>query len=139
MSFTQNEENMLHKVTARIKERKDSLEPFLELTKGKGIEAWLKVEAVKALGLQVVKDVKNKGPDLIIQFSNEPESKIELKAHNGDTFQIPRYPKFTCLFLMHRGKNFDKNRQRVLNKGFIVKTDDIDSHWIIGLLKLPNS
>ncbi|MCP8317166.1 MAG: hypothetical protein H3Z51_09970 [archaeon] len=136
---------MLQELIARIRERIDSLEPFLKFQQhGLGMEGWLRVETVAALrNIPEIKEikVKNKGPDLTIFLSNEPEPKeVELKAHNSTSVAWckswrNKYPKVTCLFLMRKGRNLSKDLE---SEGFLVKIEDVDSNWITGILKLSN-
>lgn len=147
MSFTQNEIRILERVTARLKEKSgDSLEAYFQLPKGLGMETWFKVETDTAIKAMIDKGskirVSNKDVDLTIVVEGE-QKQIELKAHNSDSFSWikswrDKYPNALGLFLMEKGENLQKALKHAEEEGFLVKTKDVASNWITGLLKLRN-
>jgi len=138
------DELILDNVSKRIGERRDSLKALLRFKgRGLGIEAWFKVETIAALESISKVDVNNKGPDLKIAIDGKTKE-IELKAHT-DGFAwikngIEQHEKSgrhvdSCLFLMPKRKNPDKDEEKLKREGFQVSIRDIDSNWIVGLLK----
>jgi len=131
--------DILKPIAAHIKKKKDSL---IELARFKnmGIEGWLKVEILAALGNKI-KKVQNKGPDLVFEGS-EGDIEIELKAATnfqltwakGGAFQdgVP------CLFLgqgstreMIEGLKSDESIEIIGYEPF----DDGKNEWFIAMIK----
>ena len=123
-------------VARRVIARKESLRELKRFQK-MGIEGWLKVEAIAALG-DKVKKVRNRGPDLIL----EDNTKIELKAatdlspkyivEGATKYQTP------CLFL---GDGSDRDNIEKLRSEEAIEVvceetfRDNGSEWIIGMIK----
>lgn len=125
-------------VVARLRERIDSLLGFKRFSSG--IEAWLKVEVVAALG-EKVEGLQNKGPDLLLQGGQQ----IELKAATDLStswicggalkYGVP------CLFL---GDGGNASKIEALKRHIKIKLiaheilSDGKSEWIIGII-VPSS
>jgi hypothetical protein len=104
---------------------------LLGAVKRSGIEGWLKVEVVAALGKKVVK-LQNKGPDIILA----DDTKLELKAATdcnecGIRAGVTKY-KCPCLFLAG-GSSLSTTRQVETVATFSFS--DGQNNWIIGLLR----
>lgn len=128
-------------VLKRIKEKSDSLISMGKFV-ARGLEGWFKVEVVAALAYSnyPVKDVRNKGIDLLL----EGGINLELK---GQTNFVPTEIKAglkygtPCLFLAN-----GHNKKTIGNLGSLpdVKIicyeyfSDGNNEWIIGLIQ-PNS
>ncbi|OQY11988.1 MAG: hypothetical protein B6I30_05730 [Desulfobacteraceae bacterium 4572_187] len=74
-----------------------------------GIEGWLKVEVVAALGNKMapVKSLKNKGPDIILEDGTEIELKAATNFQKGFFVGAIRKYGTPCLFL-GEGSGFSK-------------------------------
>ena len=123
-------------VVERVKERRDSLRNMMRFTNS-GIEGWLKVEIVAALGPKV-KSVNNKGPDLTLEDGTE----IEIKAAtNFDkkwcvTEPIHKYRK-PVLFLAG-GASPEKLKRAEDDSFAIVACEGISdgaNDWLLGMVK----
>jgi hypothetical protein len=121
-------------VAERVIQRKDSLESLQRFPKS-GIEGWLKVEAVVALGGLVCK-LHNRGPDIELTDG----TLIELKAATDLNSQyirkgVSKCP--SCLFLGD-GRNRDE-LARLDGSGINVVAHRLfyigESKWVIGLLQ----
>lgn len=123
-------------VARRVREKKESLRE-LKRFQSMGIEGWLKVEAIAALGDRVQK-VRNRGPDLVLEDNIE----IELKAATdfNPKYIIEGATKYQtkCLFL---GDGSDKENIEKLRSEEAIKVvsaeifRDNGNEWIIGLIK----
>ncbi len=127
--------DILIPVAKRIRERADSLRVVKRFPRS-GIEGWLKVEAVAALG-DKVKKLQNKGPDLVLQ----DDLTLELK---GATDLNPSWIKggalkynAPCLFL---GDGRQPERIAALRAdgtieliGYEVFSDG-NSEWVVGII-----
>lgn len=141
MPFDEKERRILERVSSRIRERKDSLDALSKVQQqGVGFEGWLKVETITALK-DIAEEirVKSPGPDLEIRINGETK-RVELKAHNLTSFAWARsgtkkYANVSCLFLMKSGKNLARDIEKIQSEGSEIKVENIDTDWIIGLLK----
>lgn len=139
-----DDEGIFKIVAKRIKEKQESLRQLKQLeqvkrkTRSIGIEGWLKVEAIAALG-DKVKSVNGIGPDLDLVEG----IKIELKAAtNFDPDYIKKGAtkyKTPCIFLgdandkkIHELKNSDKVDIDILD---IEPFGDDGNKWVIGIIK----
>ena len=134
-------ENVFSPVAERIIDRADSL-MYLSRFYCVGIEGWLKVEAVRALGNHVVR-LQNQGPDLelIDSFFVELKAATDcnpswfldpLKKHENN----PEYPKLACLFL-GSGRNISTCMERLERESRVIdsKRFSVGEHeWIVGLV-----
>jgi len=126
-------------VGERIRRRKESLR-HVKGYKNSGIQGWFKVETIAALR-DYVKEVRDKGPDLVLEI-HENKMGIELvAASDSNPFNIKlRTTQFKtlCLFL---GDGSDKERIEELlsDRDVEVVTHetfrDDGNRWIIGLVK----
>lgn len=145
MPFDEKERRILERVSSRIRQRKDSLDALSKVRQqGVGFEGWLKVETIAALK-DIVEEirVKSPGPDLEIRINGEIK-RVELKAHNQTSFGWARsgtkkYANVSCLFLMKSRKNLATDIEKTQSDGFEIKIENIDTDWIIGLLKRGGS
>lgn len=145
MPFDEKERRILERVSSRIRQRKDSLDALSKVRQqGVGFEGWLKVETIAALK-DIVEEisVKSPGPDLEMCINGET-GRVELKAHNLTSFGWARngakkYATVSCLFLMKSGKNLARDIEKTQSEGFEIKVENIDTDWIIGLLKRGRS
>ena len=124
-------------VVARIQGKADSLKEIKRFPKT-GIEGWLKVEVVAALGKNIIK-LKNRGPDLIL----ENDLRIELKAATdlnvagiiqGGALKY----KCPCLFLgdgndPRKIEAFGKDPRITLIDHVVVS--DGENKWVLGIIE----
>ena len=135
---------ILSTVLKRVQKRVDSLEPLSRFAgRGLGIEGWFKVETIAALEHIANIKVNNKGPDLTIVIGGEIKE-VELKAHNlrfsWVKEGIKQHEKAgrhvdSCLFLIPKGKNLARDKEKLRREGFQVSTRNVGSKWIVGTLK----
>jgi hypothetical protein len=142
--------SIFQQIASRLESRRDSLSEIKKLenssngSKGMGIEGWLQVEAVKALG-EKIKKVQNRGPDLIIDdngkkfdielkgMSNFSVTDNSFKAHQADTY----------LFLCDFDGNQEKKLERLKNikKWKLIdyrKFNDGVGDWILFMMKFKS-
>ena len=120
-------------VSARVLQNADSLKSVKRFPRS-GIEGWLKVEVVAALG-SLVCGLRNKGPDIELTDG----TKLELKAATDLNIEYIRAgvsEGVACLFL---GDASDSKRLSQLDcdgiKMFVHQLfSDGSSNWVIGLL-----
>jgi hypothetical protein len=127
---------IFHQVPARIRGKADSLKEIKRFPKT-GIEGWLKVEVVAALGKKVMA-LKNRGSDLIL----ENDLKIELKAATDLNLAYIRDGalkyKCACLFL---GDGNDPSRIEAIEKDPQIRFieheifSDGENKWVIGIIE----
>jgi hypothetical protein len=129
-------------IANRIVAHSDSLKTAKKINQG-GIEGWLKVEALAALG-EKVRHVKNNGPDLEL----EGGIFVELKGMtnfslsyimNGLKYeQFPEYAgKTYCLFLAN-GDDLSRlalleDKTKLICKR-IFSDGNVTSSWVLGLV-----
>jgi hypothetical protein len=126
-------------VLARVKMRAESLREVKRFPRT-GIEGWLKVEVVAALGRERVRKLCNDGPDLLLNDGTDAGTRLELKAATDfnrtyileplTTYDVP------CLFLVDgsRYKSFptsDHDDFEVI--GYEVFSDG-EGQWVVGLV-----
>ena len=138
------DELILRTVVKRVRKRVGSLEPLLMFPSGGlGIEGWLKVETIAALEYIAKIKVNNNGPDLTIVINDETKE-VELKAHRGGFSWIKKgitqhesagKHVDSCLFLMPKGKNLARDKEKLEREGFQVSTRNIGSKWVVGMMK----
>ncbi|NIT03469.1 hypothetical protein GTO10_00810 [Candidatus Saccharibacteria bacterium] len=131
--------DVLEPIANHIKKKRDSL---MELARFKnmGIEGWLKVEALAALGNKV-KKVQNKGPDLVFEG---PEGDIEIELKAATNFQLiwakdgALQDGVPCLFLgqgstreMIEGLKSDERFEIIGYEPF----DDGKNEWLIAMIE----
>ena len=126
---------IFHIVAKRVIAKRESLRELKRFQK-MGIEGWLKVEAIAALGDKVHK-VRNRGPDLVLEDNIE----IELKAATdfNPKYIIEGATKYQtlCLFL---GDGSDRNNIEKLRSEEAIKVvsakifGDNGNEWIIGII-----
>ena len=130
------DKEILKKVAKRIEERRDSLKEvkrFLRM----GIEGWLKVEAIAALG-DKIKEVRNRGVDLVLEDGREIELKAATDFNLGYIKEGAVKYQALCLFL---ADGTDKENIRKLRSEKTIKVlgikifKDNGNKWIIGLIK----
>ena len=121
-------------VAKRLRDRADSLREMRRFPRS-GIEGWLKVEVVAALGGKVAK-LQNKGPDIVLSTGD----KVELKAA---TNLEPRYlrdgsTKYNtfCIFL---GDGRDPMRvAQIAGNGVKLVAYEVFSdgfnEWVVGMV-----
>ena len=138
MPFDESERQIFKKVWERVKKRKDSLRPLEQWRgRGLGIEGWLKVETLNALN---VKKVQNVGVDLIVEEKGETK-KVELKAQTGFglgkwlTDAACKADVDICLYLQSRSKLMNSRIRKLKCAGFDIDCREINSHWILMLIK----
>jgi hypothetical protein len=141
-------------VAQRVESRRDSLTELhrfnaRQVGSGIGLEAWFKVEVVKALG-KLVKRICNKGPDLeladddltvMIELKASTDLNTSLKKGSGSPGEaVTKYchmPNFAgCLFL---GDGSEDSKINQLSKDGVEllasqKIHDGVGTWIVGLL-----
>ena len=127
------ERDVFPPVARRIQNRADSLRG-LKRFRRTGIEGWLKVEVVAALG-DIVKRFRNKGPDLMLASG----AQIELKA--ATDLNVPWLSRCAaqvpCLFL---GDGSDESRiGRFQQYGVDLVAHQFFSDgaekWVLGLIR----
>jgi hypothetical protein len=129
-------EDIFHPIAVRIQGKADSLKEIKRFTKT-GIEGWLKVEVVAALGKKIMA-LKNQGPDLIL----ENDLKIELKAATDLNLAYIRDGalKYRCLCLFLGGGN-DPSRIEAIEKDPQIRFigheifSDGENKWVIGIIE----
>jgi len=121
-------------VAKRLRDRADSLREMRRFPRS-GIEGWLKVEVVAALGEKVTK-LQNKGPDIVLSTGD----KVELKAA---TNLEPRYLRdgstkynTSCIFL---GDGRDPMRvAQIAGNGVKLVAYEVFSdgfnEWVVGIV-----
>ncbi len=125
-------------ILKRIKERKDSLMNMGKFD-ARGLEGWLKVEIVAALAdsKHPVKDIRNKGIDLLLHGGIEIELKgqtnfVPSEIRAGLKYGVP------CLFLVSgRNKNTIKKLKSYRDTEILcyeIFSDGLND-WILGLIK----
>ena len=129
-------EDIFHPVAARIRGKADSLKEIKRFPKT-GIEGWLKVEAVAALGKKITA-LKNRGPDLT--FENDLQ--IELKAATDLNLAYIRDGalkyRCPCLFL---GDGNEPSRIEAIEKDPQIRFigheifSDGENKWVIGIIE----
>lgn len=121
-------------VAKRLRDRADSLREVRRFRRS-GIEGWLKVEAVAALG-QKIEALQNKGPDLLLRTGD----KIQLKAATDLNIQYIREgaTKYgtPCIFL---GDGDDGERIERISGGGVKLVDrqvlsDGVNQWVVGIV-----
>ena len=127
---------IFHPVAAKIRGKADSLKEIKRFPKT-GIEGWLKVEVVAALGKKIIA-LKNQGPDLILKNGLQ----IELKAATDLNLAYIRDGalkyRCPCLFLCDGN---DPNRIEAIGKDpqirFIAHEifSDGENKWVIGIIE----
>jgi len=131
----QIERDVFDPVAARISQPADSLHEIRKV-KGGGIEGWLKVEAVAALGPKI-KKVQNSGPDLILTDDNQ----IELKAGCGlDVAYIRKGMnkyRMPCIFLGYGNPALLETEEIEQVKSHTFSAD-VDN-WVVGLIHMKNT
>lgn len=125
-------------VLKRIKERKDSLVNIGKF-EARGLEGWFKVEIVAALAntRHRVKDVRNKGVDLLLDSGIEIELKgqtnfVPREIYDGLKYGVP------CLFLVSgRNENTIKKLKSYRDLEMLCYEifSDGFNKWIVGLIK----
>lgn len=131
-------------VLARVKRRAESLREVKRFPRT-GIEGWLKVEVVAALGERVRK-LCNDGPDLLLNDGTEAGTRLELKAATDFNRTYILEPLTTygapCLFLGD-GSRFKSGSEAAL---FLKEyRDDFETigcevfsdgagQWVVGLV-----
>ncbi|MBX5453910.1 MAG: hypothetical protein K6U10_08225 [Acidobacteriia bacterium] len=135
-------------IADRVKSRgEDSLKDFTRFVKS-GIEGWLKVEAVQALGSRVRK-LQNKGPDLELETDDPIKLFIELKAATDfnikwitqDLYKYLREQEYKnarlfCLFL-GADKDISTKLKRLSGQAAVIAYRRFmagNDEWIIGLI-----
>ena len=122
-------------VAERIRQKADSLRNIKRFPRA-GIESWFKVEIVAVLGNRV-RQVRNKGPDILFDDGTEVEIKGATDFHKGFFVDPVRKYKCPCLFLGD-GKNPDilkKNADKWIEiVGYEIFSDG-EGDWLIGLVK----
>ena len=122
-------------VAARIRQRADSLINIKRFP-GTGIEGWLKVEIVAALG-QRVRRLQNKGPDLLLDDDTEIEIKAATDFNKVYLFDPIRKYGCPCLFLGD-GSKPESLTENVTEHFEIVAYEIISdgvNDWMLGLVK----
>ena len=129
-------EDIFHPVAARIQTKADSLKEIKRFPRT-GIEGWLKVEVVAALGKKIIA-LKNQGPDLIF----ENDLKIEIKAATDLNLAYIRDGalkyRCPCLFL---GDGSDPSRIEAIEKDPQIRFigheifSDGENKWVIGIIE----
>ena len=139
-------------VFKRLNNRKESLRHLKRfLGRRRGIEAWLKVEIVAALG-EMVDDFRGRGADLLMRDGGKIELKAATDFNPRDIVKEgAEKHKAPCLFLAD-GRN-DTPRHKQLLDNRIARFQDLDMNlidhrilncgnnnkWIIGLIEpAPN-
>ena len=127
---------IFHPVAARIRGKANSLKEIKRFSKT-GIEGWLKVEAVAALGKKIIA-LKNRGPDLLL----ENGLKIELKGATDLNLTYIRDGalkyRCPCLFL---GDGNDPSRIDAIKKDSQIRFieheifSDGENKWVIGIIE----
>jgi hypothetical protein len=122
-------------VVTRIIERRDSLSNVKRFQRA-GIEGWLKVEIVAALG-NLVKSLQNKGPDLILKDGTKIELKAATDFNKSFFFEPIRKYGCACMFLGDGDKpekltNHGESDFEIV--GFKVFSDG-KNKWLLGLIK----
>lgn len=121
-------------VAKRLRDRADSLREMRRFPRS-GIEAWLKVEVVAALG-QKVAALQNKGPDILLSTGEQ----IELKAATDLNPQYIREgaTKYNtpCIFL---GDGRDPKRiSQIAGEGVRLVAYDVFSdganEWVVAMV-----
>lgn len=123
-------------VARRVKEKSESLREA-KRHKKMGLEGWLKVEAIAALGGKVRK-VRNRGPDLVL----ENDMKIELKAATDFNLEYikegaTKYQTL-CLFL---GDGSDRENIGKLKSEEAIEVvsaetfRDNGNEWVVGMIR----
>lgn len=121
-------------VAKRIRERADSLREIQRFPRS-GIEAWLKVEAVAALGRKV-KAIKNRGPDLVMHSGERIELKAATDLNVSDLRKGAIRYNTPCLIL---GDGHNSARiGRLSGNGIRLAECEVFSdgshQWVLGLL-----
>ena len=120
-------------VAERVIQRKDSLE-YMQRFKMTGIEGWLKVETVAALG-KLVNKLQNRGPDIVLEDGTPLELKAATDLNNKYLLRGVSECD-TCLFL---GNGRDKEKIAQLESDGIKLVAKRffsigESEWVVGLL-----
>ena len=130
------ENDVLKPVAERIRQKADSLRGLHRFVNA-GIEGWLKVEAVRALGT-IVRGLRGKVPDLELNDG----TLIELKAGTGRSthdFAVGCKYGTACIFLAaghdpsHQAAFLSKLMLQVNLLAYEIIPDGSDD-WVLGLI-----
>jgi len=137
--------NIFRQIANRVEKRADSLTEIKKLEKSKkttriGIEGWLKVEAAKALTVENIKHLRNKGADLVVEI-NGNLIEIELKAMSNFDVTDGSFKKKQADNYLYLCNADDKNKCKNLEN--IRNWEVVDSHtfndgvgeWILFMMK----
>jgi hypothetical protein len=131
-------EKVFGPVAKRVMDRADSLLRIARFPLT-GIEGWLKVEAVRALG-DLVQKLQNRGPDLGLVGDRFIELKGATDCNpswilGGLKYQTD-YPRLACLFI-GSGSNIPACVERLKQDSRVVAYETFSigtDNWIVGLI-----